>query len=256
MHRSGTTDRSGAAKGSDVPGERTDRTDTEPEVVAGRRRLRDEIVVALSECGTVGLIPDPVQALAGDDVTAEHMQGFLSAQIAALDALLSVQLGAIVDSTEYRELEATWRGLHYLVGSFGPTPMVRIRVLNVSKDELLQDLEQCVEFDQGRLFTKVYSEALDTWGGLPLPARSSSRSRRSETCVTSTISPSHSTPPTMPGGAPSATRLMLPTLHSASPCPAASPVRRCRRRLGRTVGQRGVGRGGAFRPCLSTSRGG
>jgi type VI secretion system protein ImpC len=144
-----------------------DGTEIEPEGVPDQRRLRDEIVAALSACETAGLVSDPVRALSDNDMSVARIEGFLSTQIAAIDALLSAQLAAIVDSLEFRELEATWRGLHYLVESVGSTATVRIRVLNVSKDELREDLERSIEFDQSRLFEKVYSEALDTWGGLP-----------------------------------------------------------------------------------------
>ena len=48
--------------------------------------------------------------------------------------------------------------------------MLKIRVLNISKDELRKDLEKAVEFDQSALFKKVYEEEYGTFGGAPYGA--------------------------------------------------------------------------------------
>ena len=48
--------------------------------------------------------------------------------------------------------------------------MLKIRVLNVSKKDLLKDLERAAEFDQTALFKKVYEEEYGTFGGAPFGA--------------------------------------------------------------------------------------
>ena len=48
--------------------------------------------------------------------------------------------------------------------------MLKIRVLNVSKKDLLKDLERAAEFDQSALFKKVYEEEYGTFGGAPFGA--------------------------------------------------------------------------------------
>ena len=44
---------------------------------------------------------------------------------------------------------------------------LKIRVLNVSKQELFKDLEKAVEFDQSSLFKKIYEEEYGQLGGQP-----------------------------------------------------------------------------------------
>jgi type VI secretion system protein ImpC len=44
---------------------------------------------------------------------------------------------------------------------------LKIRVLNVTKKELLRDIEKAPEFDQSALFKKVYEEEYGTFGGNP-----------------------------------------------------------------------------------------
>jgi type VI secretion system protein ImpC len=87
--------------------------------------------------------------------------------IAQLDQLLSAQLNEIMHASEFQTLESTWRGLFYLVDRTETSPMLSIRVLNVSKKDLLDDLTKAVEFDQSGLFKKVYEDEFGTPGGKP-----------------------------------------------------------------------------------------
>ena len=48
--------------------------------------------------------------------------------------------------------------------------MLKIRVLNVSKKELLRDLQRAPEFDQSALFKKIYEEEFGIFGGEPFAA--------------------------------------------------------------------------------------
>ncbi len=47
---------------------------------------------------------------------------------------------------------------------------MKIRVLNVSKRELLRDLEKAPEFDQSALFKRVYNDGIGVYGGQPTGA--------------------------------------------------------------------------------------
>jgi type VI secretion system protein ImpC len=68
---------------------------------------------------------------------------------------------------DFQKLEASWRGLHYLVHQSETGENLKIRVLNVSKRDLFKDLERAVEFDQSTLFKKVYEEEYGQLGGQP-----------------------------------------------------------------------------------------
>ena len=71
---------------------------------------------------------------------------------------------------DFQKLEGSWRGLHYLVFESETSTMLKIRVLNVSKKDLLKDLERAAEFDQTALFKKIYEEEYGTFGGAPFGA--------------------------------------------------------------------------------------
>ncbi len=88
-------------------------------------------------------------------------------EIARLDAAISAQVNAILHHPALQKLEASWRGLHYLVSQVPEGANIKVRVLDVSWRELARDLGRAIEFDQSQLFKKVYSEEYDTPGGEP-----------------------------------------------------------------------------------------
>jgi type VI secretion system protein ImpC len=87
--------------------------------------------------------------------------------IAEIDKKLSSQLNEIMHHADFQKLEASWRGLHYLVHQSETGENLKIRVLNVSKRDLFKDLERAVEFDQSALFKKVYEDEYGQLGGQP-----------------------------------------------------------------------------------------
>lgn len=91
----------------------------------------------------------------------------INLRIAEIDRLMSAQLNAIMHHADFQKLEASWRGLHYLVHKSKTGETLKIRVLNASKKDLLNDLENAIEFDESALFQKVYEEEYGIFGGAP-----------------------------------------------------------------------------------------
>lgn len=110
------------------------------------------------------------QVLAGEMTVSRDAEAMINARIAQIDHLLSLQLNEILHHPSFQQLEATWRGLKYLVDHTETSPMLKIRVLNVSKRELLRDLQRAPEFDQSAIFKKVYEEEFGVFGGEPFGA--------------------------------------------------------------------------------------
>ena len=99
-------------------------------------------------------------------VSSDTVAG-IEARIAQIDELLSGQLNEILHTKEFQELEASWKGLHYLVMNTETGTQLKLRLLNITKKELLTDLEKAAEFDQSTLFKKIYEEEYGTFGGNP-----------------------------------------------------------------------------------------
>jgi type VI secretion system protein ImpC len=110
------------------------------------------------------------EALKGTLRVSKDVEATINARIADIDRALTDQLNAIMHSPDFQKLEGSWRGLHYLVMQSETSTTMKIRVLNVSKNDLVKDLEKAVEFDQSALFKKVYEEEYGTFGGAPYGA--------------------------------------------------------------------------------------
>jgi len=107
------------------------------------------------------------QVMTGTVVVSENLAATLDARIAELDEMLSDQLSAVMHAPEFQKLESSWRGLEYLCKQSATGQMLKIKVLNVTKRELIKDFRGAVEFDQSALFKKVYEEEFGTFGGAP-----------------------------------------------------------------------------------------
>lgn len=103
----------------------------------------------------------------GMTVSKDSVVAGIKDRIAQIDEMISAQLNEIMHSPEFQKMEASWRGLHYLVMNTETGTMLKLRLMNVTKEELLSDMEKATEFDQSALFKKVYEEEYGTFGGNP-----------------------------------------------------------------------------------------
>ena len=105
------------------------------------------------------------QIMGGAMVVSKDMEAMITARISQLDQLISNQLNEVMHHESFQKLEGSWRGLHYLVNKSETGQRMKIRVLNVSKKDLLKDMEKASEFDQSALFKQIYEEEFGTFGG-------------------------------------------------------------------------------------------
>jgi type VI secretion system protein ImpC len=110
------------------------------------------------------------EVMQGQLVVTKDMETAINARIAEIDRLVSAQLNEIMHAEEFQKLEGSWRGLNHLVMNSETGTMLKIRVVNVSKKDLLKDLERASEFDQSALFRKIYEEEFGMFGGHPYGA--------------------------------------------------------------------------------------
>jgi type VI secretion system protein ImpC len=110
------------------------------------------------------------QILQGEVTVSKDTEAMINARIAQIDHLVSIQLNEVMHNPVFQKLEGTWRGLKYTVDNSELTPMLKIRILNASKKELLRDLQRAADFDQSAMFKKVYEEEYGIFGGEPFGA--------------------------------------------------------------------------------------
>jgi type VI secretion system protein ImpC len=109
------------------------------------------------------------QALAQTQLIGADVLKSIEAIIAEIDRKLTEQINLILHHAEFQKLEGAWRGLHYLVNNTETDEMLKIRVLNISKNDLGKALKRFkgTAWDQSPLFKSVYEAEYGTFGGEP-----------------------------------------------------------------------------------------
>jgi type VI secretion system protein ImpC len=112
------------------------------------------------------------QALQGSNIISSDVLGTIEGLIAALDQKLSEQVNLILHAPEFQALEGAWRGLHYLVNNTETDETLKIRVMNISKNDLGKSLKKFkgTAWDQSPIFKRMYEEEFGQFGGEPFGA--------------------------------------------------------------------------------------
>jgi type VI secretion system protein ImpC len=95
--------------------------------------------------------------------------GLIETLRAEIDATLSRQINLILHHPEFQALEATWRGVQFLVRSVTTDDTLKIRVFDISQRELTRTLRKFrgTAWDQSPIFKKIYEEEYGQFGGEP-----------------------------------------------------------------------------------------
>jgi type VI secretion system protein ImpC len=101
--------------------------------------------------------------------TVDRPRLLIEALIAELDAALSAQLNAVLHAPEFQALEASWRGLWLLVRSADRDAGVKVKLLDLSKRELVRSLRKFrgSAWDHSPLFRHIYEAEYGQFGGEP-----------------------------------------------------------------------------------------
>ena len=109
------------------------------------------------------------QALQNATVISNDALRSIEGMIATIDKKLTEQINHILHHPDFQKLEGAWRGLHYLVNNTETDEMLKIRVMNISKNELGKTLKKFkgTAWDQSPFFKKIYEEEYGQFGGEP-----------------------------------------------------------------------------------------
>jgi type VI secretion system protein ImpC len=112
------------------------------------------------------------QALSDSAILGDDIFTTMDALRAAIDKKLTEQVNQIIHHPDYQKLESAWRGLNYLVMNTSTGKDLKIRVMNVGKDECRKMFRQYRDaaWDQSPLFKKIYEAEFGQLGGQPFGA--------------------------------------------------------------------------------------
>jgi type VI secretion system protein ImpC len=151
----------------------------DPQPVAEASTANRSLLDVIAEDGRIGQTPEERnngklwlgdllrEVMTGQMTVSNDTEAMINSRIADLDAMISKQLNEVMHAEPFQKLEASWRGLHYFVQQTETSSTLKIKLMNVSKADLLKNFEKASEFDQSSLFKKIYEEEYGTFGGDP-----------------------------------------------------------------------------------------
>jgi type VI secretion system protein ImpC len=109
------------------------------------------------------------QALHGANLISSDVLATIEGLIAQIDKKLTDQINLIMHTDKFQAVESAWRGLHYMVNNTETDETLKIRVMNISKNDLGKTLKKFkgTAWDQSPIFKKMYEEEFGQFGGEP-----------------------------------------------------------------------------------------
>ena len=134
------------------------------EIVQATRIKPADEAYAITLRGVEALI---TQLLEPGHEPAKVSRACLDDMISAIDRKLGLQVDAILHNAEFQKLESTWRSLQFLVDRVEFHENVKVEILHVTKDELVEDFEDAPEVVKSGLYKTVYTAEYGQFGGKP-----------------------------------------------------------------------------------------
>ncbi len=117
------------------------------------------------------LLQDPtlLKTLANTITVSDDAYKSISAIIAQIDFKLTEQIKLILQHPDWQKLESSWRGMEHLVYNTETDEKLKIRFMNLSKDELRRNMKRYkgIAWDQSPMFKKLYEAEYGQLGGEP-----------------------------------------------------------------------------------------
>tara|TARA_B100000768_G_scaffold180703_1_gene201369 strand:- start:742 stop:2190 length:1449 start_codon:yes stop_codon:yes gene_type:complete len=126
----------------------------------------DENNYAIAQQGMQSLLGSVLEE--GKDLGSIRVdKSYVEFLIDELDAKLSKQMDEILHNEVFQSLESPWRSLKLLTDRTDFGENIKIDILSVAKDELLQDFEDTDDITETGLYRKVYTNEFGQFGGDP-----------------------------------------------------------------------------------------
>lgn len=109
------------------------------------------------------------QALVETTLLSDDAINTIESIISEIDRKMTEQINLIMHHDDFKSLEGSWRGLYHLVSNTETDETLKLRVLNIKKQEVAKTIKKFkgTNWDQSPLFKKLYEEEYGTAGGEP-----------------------------------------------------------------------------------------
>jgi type VI secretion system protein ImpC len=114
-------------------------------------------------------IVELIRILSTPEKKGERIQAkIVDEMIAEIDHKMSKQLDEVLHHDAFQKLESSWRGLKLLIDRTDFRENVKVELLSVSKDDLLNDFQDSPEVTKSGLYKLIYSREYGQFGGSPV----------------------------------------------------------------------------------------
>ncbi len=154
-------------------------TETKPAAEAAPASLMDELLAEAHvqhvdddarEIAKRGIEAFMAELLVGRGEYAKIDRTVVDMMIAEIDGKITKQINEVLHDQDFQSLESTWRSIRYLVDHSDQRENVRVELLDVTKDDLIDDFEDSSDITKSGLYRTVYSAEYGTFGGHPYGA--------------------------------------------------------------------------------------
>lgn len=122
---------------------------------------------SIAKLGVAEFITEIVKS---DNAESKINRFTLDEMIAHIDDLISQQMDEILHNEQFQQLESTWRGLYFLVERTNFQENIKINILDVTKQEALEDFDSNPDITTSTLYKYIYSAEYGQFGGEPIGA--------------------------------------------------------------------------------------
>jgi len=90
--------------------------------------------------------------------------------IAEIDKKVGLQVDSILHHEDFQKLESAWCSMKYMVDNTDFRENIKLEMVNISKEDLLDDFEDSPEIPKSGLYKTVYTAEYGQFGGQPYAA--------------------------------------------------------------------------------------
>ena len=134
------------------------------EVVQATRLQPSDEAYSVTRKGIEALVSQLVEP---GRVVPKITQAVVDDMITEIDQKMSLQVDAILHHPDYQKMESAWRSLKFLVDRTDFRENTKIEMVNIAKDELLEDFEDAPEVPKSGLYKTLYTAEYGQFGGKP-----------------------------------------------------------------------------------------
>ncbi|QFR48933.1 type VI secretion system contractile sheath large subunit [Sulfurimonas lithotrophica] len=134
-------------------------------IIAQTSITQEDDTYSVVKSGVGALIEELIQS---DNPDEKVNKAVIDKMIAEIDAKISAQMDEILHHEKFQELESKWRGLYFLVEKTDFRENILMEMINVTKEDLIEDFEDCLDITQTGLYKHVYTSGYGQFGGEPV----------------------------------------------------------------------------------------